>query len=141
LLNGKKCAGILSEAPMMDDHVEYVIVGLGMNVNFSAANIPGIPTNATTIADELGKSVSRESLVQAILRATENYYLQLKTGDDLRDAWKNRLATLGHQVHAQTSHGIEEGIAHDVDTDGALILRRADGTLVHLIAGDVTLHS
>ena len=141
LLNGKKCAGILSEAPMVGNQVEYVIVGLGVNVNFSVANIPDIPSNATTIVDELGKTASRESLVQAILRAAEKYYLQLKNGNDLREAWKNKLATLGQTVRAQTAQGIEEGIAKDVDADGALILRRADGSIVRLIAGDVTLRT
>lgn len=141
LLNGKKCAGILSEAPMLGNQVEYVIVGLGMNVNFSVANISGIPSDATTLSDILGNWVSREALTQAILTSTEKYYLQLKHGNDLRDAWKNNLATLGQQVRAQTTHGIAEGIAHDVDKDGALILRRADGALVSLVAGDVTLQN
>jgi BirA family biotin operon repressor/biotin-[acetyl-CoA-carboxylase] ligase len=139
LLNEKKCAGILSEASTVGDQVEYVIVGLGMNVNFSAATIPNIPADATTLADELNKPVARESLVQAILRATEPYYAHLNSGRDLRDAWKSRLAMLGQHVRAQTAHGIEEGIAEDVDSDGALIVRRADGSPVRLVAGDVTL--
>jgi BirA family biotin operon repressor/biotin-[acetyl-CoA-carboxylase] ligase len=141
LLNGKKCAGILSEAPIVGDQVEYVIVGLGMNVNFSVANIPGIPSDATTLSDTVGNWVSRELLAPAILNAAEKYYLQLKHGNDLRDAWKKNLATLGQQIRAQTARGIEEGIAHDVDADGALILRRADGVSISLVAGDVTLRT
>ena len=60
LLNGKKCAGILVEAKTLGDEIEYAIVGMGVNVNFRAAEIEGIPRDATTIADELGAGVPRE---------------------------------------------------------------------------------
>ncbi len=139
LLNGKKCAGILAEAQTVDEKVEYVIVGLGVNVNFPAASVAGIPSNATTIADELGRAFPRAPLAQAILRGVEHYYLRLRAGEDLRTEWAARLATLHQRVRAQDGSQVEEGIAEDVDEDGALLLRRADGSLVRLIAGEVTL--
>ena len=134
-----KCAGILAEANILGDQIEYVIVGLGVNVNFSAKSVDGIPLEATTIADELGRSFPRIQLVQAILRAVESYYLRLKRGDNLHGEWAARLATLHQSVRAQTPWGEEIGVAEDVDENGALLLRRADGTTVRLIAGDVTL--
>lgn len=142
LLNGKKCAGILVEAQTVDEKTEYVIVGLGVNVNFSAASVDGIPSNATTIADELGHTLSRVHLVQAILREIERYYLRLGAGENLRAEWAARLATLHQHVRAHPANcagQVEEGIAEDVDDDGALLLRRTDGSLVRLIAGEVTL--
>lgn len=139
LLNGKKYAGILSEAGIVDDRVEYVVAGLGMNVNFFAASAEGLPLNATTLADELGRSVSREALVRAIVWAIERYYTRLCDGEDLQNEWKSRMITLGRHVRADTGHQIEEGVAEDVDEDGALLLRRADGSLARLIAGEVTL--
>ncbi len=139
LLNEKKCAGILSEAGIVGEKLEYVIVGLGVNVNFAAASVKGIPPDATTIADELGKPFPRVRLVQAMLRGIEHFYLRLCGGENLREEWSSRLATLHQHVRAQTPWGIEEGIAEDIDDDGALLLRRADGSIVRLIAGEVTL--
>ena len=49
-------------------------------------------------------------------------------GEDLRDAYKERLVTLGQFIRAQTTHDTVIGHARDVDENGALILQRADGT-------------
>ncbi len=139
LLNGKKCAGILSEAEIVEDQVEYVVVGLGVNANFSASSVEAMPLTATTIADELGHSVSREELTRSLVREIERYYFRLREGADLRSEWRSRMITLGKHVRADTGRQIEEGIAEDIDEDGALLLRRADGSLARLIAGEVTL--
>ncbi len=139
LLDGKKCAGVLSEASLVGAQVEFVIVGIGVNVNFTAASIAALPRETTTIRDELGAEFSRVQLAQAILRRMDDYYLRLRAGENLRGEWSARIATLGQPVRAQTPWGVEQGIAESVDDDGALCLRRADGTQVRLIAGDVTL--
>ena len=139
LVGEKKFAGILAETQTLGDQIEYVIVGLGVNVNFHAASITGIPANATTIADELGRAFPRESLARAILQNIERYAVRLGAGENLRDEWAARLATLHQPICAQTEIGVEEGIAEQVDDDGALLVRRADGSLARLLAGDITL--
>lgn len=139
LLNGKKCAGILSEGGIADDRVEYIVVGLGMNVNFSVTHVKGLPPNATAIADELGRPVSREGLIRSLVAKIERRYLKVREGADPQDEWKSRINTVGKRVRAKAGRQIEEGIAEDVDQDGALLLRRADGSLARLIAGEVTL--
>ena len=139
LLKGRKCGGILAESSSTDGRVEYVIIGLGLNVNFTAAAIEGIPADATTLSDQAGREVKRVSLAQAILRAIEHYYLRMQAGDNLHQEWLARLVTLNQRVRAQTLEGVEEGLAEAVDPDGALLLRRKDGSLVRLLAGDVTL--
>ena len=137
IVREKKCAGILSESGIVGDTLEYVIVGIGVNVNFAAASVEGIPNNATTIADELGKSFPRARLVQSLLRSIEMYYLRVN--EDMHNEYCNRLATLQQNVRAQTPTGIEEGVAESVNENGALLVRRADGSVIELVAGDVTL--
>jgi BirA family biotin operon repressor/biotin-[acetyl-CoA-carboxylase] ligase len=140
LVRGKKCAGILAESGIVGERLEYVIVGIGVNVNFAAA-AAGLPRDATTLADELGKQCPRVELAQAILRSVEAYYLRLGAGEDLREEYRNRLATLNQFVRAQTAQRTEEGVAIEIDENCALILQRADGSSVLLLAGDVTLSS
>lgn len=139
LVNGKKCAGILAESVMGANLAEYVIVGLGLNVNFSAVAVSGLPASATTIADEIGHSFPRERLIVALARDIEGYYLRLRAGKDLRAEWKKHLVTLQKVVRAEIAGRNVEGVAEDVDEDGALILRKDDGVLERLLAGDVSL--
>ncbi len=63
----------------------------------------------------------------------------MQAGEDLRSEWQSRMVTLGMHVRVNAGERIEDGIAEKVDEDGALLLRRANGSLVRLIAGDVTL--
>lgn len=137
LIRGKKLAGILSESGIVGNRLEYVVVGIGVNVNFNAASVEGIPLDATTIADELGKAFSRARLAQAILWEIEKYYLRVN--EDLRGEYCQRLATLNQFVRAQIAEGIIEGVAESVNENGALVVRRADGSQIELLAGDVTL--
>ncbi len=139
LVRGKKCAGILAEASTLGDQIEFAIIGLGINVNFAAATVAGIPAEATTLADEVGHAIPREPLARAILQCGDAYYARLCAGENLRAEWIARLATLRQRVRAHAETGIIEGIAESVDDDGALMLRCADGSLVRLLAGDVTL--
>ncbi len=139
VLDRRKCGGILAETGMVGNGVEYVIVGMGLNVNFAAASVEGIPRDATTLADELGAPTPLAPLARALVQHIEHYYLRLEKGENLRDEWAARLVTLHQPVRAQTTWGIEEGTAENVDDVGALLMRRADGSLARLIEGDVTL--
>lgn len=136
LVRGKKLAGILSEAGIVGDELEYVVVGIGVNVNFNAAAVAEIPNDATTLADELGQSLSRVRLVQALLHRIEEYYLRVN--ENLVPEYSDHLSTLNQWVRVQTLAGIEEGWAERVNENGALILRRADDSHIELVAGEVT---
>lgn len=138
-IHGKKFAGILAESEIVGEQLEYVIVGIGVNVNFDPATVPGIPPDATSLAMELGRAVPRALLAQALLRAIELQYARLRAGEDVREAYKNRLATLGQWVRVHTTQDCIEGQAIDIDAIGALVLQRADGSRVHVSVGDVTL--
>lgn len=139
LANGKKCGGLLTEANTVGDELEYVILGLGINVNFSASSVEGIPPEATTIADELGHPIPRVLLTRALLRAIEDYYRRLLARQDLSREWATHLSTLGQHVVVHSPWGVEEGLAEGVDEYGALLLRRSNGTIVRLVSGQVTL--
>lgn len=141
LLAEKKFAGILAETQTLGEEIEYVIIGVGINVNFHAASLAGMPVNATTLSDELGRAIPRAPLARAVFRGIDEFYARLCTGENLRAEWAAQLATLGHAVRAQSDADIIEGIAEDVDDDGALLVRRADGSLARLLVGDVTLRS
>jgi len=142
LIRGKKVCGILIESDVRADRVNYAIIGIGINVNLDVAAFPEIHATATNLFHELGKEVSRLSLVRELLKEIESYYLESASGDTIYEQWRKRLITLGKEVRTTSATGetVLEGIAESVDRDGSLWLRLKDGSLTRFIAGDVTLN-
>lgn len=142
-VSGKKLAGILIEVPRPPaasaDGV--VLVGTGINVNFDPREHEEIRDIATSLRAELGRDSDREALLASYLLHFERLYASAKTGASARDGWRERLVTLGKDVHASWQGGSADGVAEDVDADGALLVRPSDGVLVRVEAGDVTLRA
>ncbi len=139
LVGGRKICGILLESELVGPVVSYVLVGIGVNVNADMSAYPEIAASATSAAAEAGGEVSREALAAAILNELEGLYLAARVGQPVLDEWRARLETLGRQVRVTCGQVVEEGLAEDVDADGSLVVRRADGSRVAIAAGDVTL--
>jgi len=139
LVGGRKIAGILIETELSGDAVKYALVGIGLNVNLDVEAVPEIAEIATSARRELGGDASREELLAALLNAFEARYEQALEGDAVFRAWRSRLETLGRRVRATLGQRVEEGVAEDVDAEGNLLVRRDDGSLAVVEAGDVTL--
>ena len=139
LVGGRKIAGILIETELSGDAVKYALVGIGLNVNIDVEATPEIAGIATSVRRELGRDTSREELLAALLNAFEVRYEQALAGDAVFQAWRSRLETLGRRVRATLGERVEEGVAEDVDAEGNLLVRRDDGSLAVVEAGDVTL--
>jgi len=139
LISGKKVCGILIETRTQVDSVDYAIIGIGINVNMSLADYPEIQAIATSLADELGKPVSRVALLRQLLAETEKLYLAVLSGESLFQRWSGSLITLGRQVRVRSGDDVFEGMAESVAEDGSLLLRQPDGSLKKFMAGDVTL--
>jgi len=100
---------------------------------------PGLRDAAVAEAAEAGAPVSRLALARSLLVNLERELLQATAGEPTHQRWLGRLATLGKQVRVGMGDQVLEGLAEDVDADGSLLLRRRDGSLVTIVAGDVTL--
>jgi BirA family biotin operon repressor/biotin-[acetyl-CoA-carboxylase] ligase len=139
LVAGRKLSGILSESELVGEGVSYALVGMGVNVNADMAAYGEAAPSATSVMMELGREVSREALAAGILNEFEGLYLAAQAGEAIDQEWRARLSTLGKEVRVRFGEQVEEGLAEDVDSDGSLILRRANGSRVTIAAGDVTL--
>ncbi len=143
LLNGRKVCGILIENIFRGRSLDFSLVGIGFNVNFSPAAIPEIAAIATSLSDELGREVSLLEVLPRLLLEMEQLYLGLKTGRKVYEPWLKRVETLGKEVSVSYSEGgdVETGIAESIDKDGSLTICRPDGRRVRVVAGDVTLQT
>jgi BirA family biotin operon repressor/biotin-[acetyl-CoA-carboxylase] ligase len=125
--DGRKVAGILAEA---EHHAGQVAVVLGVGVNVSAAP-PGLPSACLA---ELGASVEIGAFAEAVAAAVVAWSDRLRRDPSaVLEAWRAGSVTLGRRV---VSDGAE-GVAVDIDADGALRLRTADGGERRVVAGDV----
>ncbi len=139
LVNGRKVCGILIESDVQGDAVNYAIIGIGINTNLRLADFPEILPIATSLSDELGRDVSRLSIIRCLLVETERVYLALSAGGSIYEEWRDSLVTLGRRVRVKTGEAIYEATAESVARDGSLLLRGPDGNLTRIVAGDVTL--
>ena len=144
---GRKLAGLLSEMSFDGATLEWVVVGMGMNVNldFSAFKKPdpdsGLPLarTASSLQMIVKRPVSRLSLLQAYLEAVERRYNALQAGQSPHPEWRAKLTTLGQKITVSGAGSMLRGLAEDVDEDGALLLRLADRQLERILAGDVSV--
>lgn len=145
LIGAGKVAGILSEALWQGERLEAAITGVGLNVRVSFAD-SALARTATSVESALGVSVDRARLLARILAHLDEWTAQAAQ-PALFEAWRTRLSTLGQRVEVAPlgspppdgQNRIIAGLAVDVDTDGALLLRAGDGTLHRVVAGDVTV--
>lgn len=142
LINGRKTAGILTELNAELDHVKYVILGIGVDVNLTAADLPpDLRKIATSLRIEAGKTFQRADLAASILRALDFDYYRVCSGQfaAVADEWEERCTTIGHQVAISMGDRVVRGRAESLDSDGALLVRTQHGHLERIIGGDVTM--
>lgn len=140
-LNDKKIAGILTELSADQDRVNYVITGIGLNVNYDTNAYPEIRDIATSISCVTGQKASRIGLLQSILEEIEKYYLMLKNGNraGIRSEWIQNSLIIGKHIRIISADSAEEGIADTIDEDGSLILIDNTGKKKKIYCGDVSL--
>lgn len=142
MVAGKKVGGILSEMSAETDRVQYVVVGVGLNLNSRKEDFSQeLQDTAVSLMEAAGEYVSRVRLIQMILYELEELYEVYKTSgfESIRYRWKAFSNTIGRKVWVSSGTEQMEGEALDIDQDGALILRKPDGTDQRIVAGDVSL--
>jgi len=139
IIEGKKVCGHLIESEVDQETVNSAVLGIGLNVNLDPSLIPEIAETATSLKEVLGEEVSRLEILRTLLVEFDELYHALRQGEPIAKLWRHRLETLGQQVTVKSGPQIWQGYAESVDRDGSLLLRRPDGSLLTIAAGDVTL--
>ncbi len=141
LIAEKKIAGILTEITTEMDAVDYVVVGLGVNVNTTAADMPpDIRPIATSVRIESGSRFSRSDLLCSLLQQFERYYdmLQYDGFKPIMAQWREMSDIIGRPVYVDVLDVRHAGIVEAVDDDGVLILKDDRGQRHRIFSGDVT---
>jgi BirA family biotin operon repressor/biotin-[acetyl-CoA-carboxylase] ligase len=133
VVGGRKLAGTLVSYASGGDVVEYVIVGVGVNVNVDrptlAAGLGPAAAGATSLREELGHPVDRNRFAAAFLNALEGWDLTYRSRgpDAILAAWRERDALAGRLVEIAEPGRRYAARAMGVGADGRLIVEEATG--------------
>ena len=144
LLGDRKVAGLLNEIHSEIDRIHFVILGIGVNLNMDEKMFSReIREVATSLKREMGQTISRKAFLQSLLGELERWYtIFLKEGGaTVLEAWRERANIKGKRVKVTSFGETLIGVAVDVDSDGALILKMKDGEQKRIVAGDVEYKS
>lgn len=140
-IDGRKVTGILTELSAELDRVDYVLVGMGINVNLSRTDFPPeLHKIATSIRMEYGEEIDRINLLRMLFeRIEKNYEVFRKKGlKPFLPKIKKHSVLLGKRIKLLKGRKVIQAVAFDFDADGALIAKRK-GELLRVTAGEVSV--
>ena len=140
MVGDRKLAGILAET-YSGPSGGYALVGCGINVNQDAATLAAIGRPATSLREEVRRTVHRGELLVTCLEQVDAWLALDPTTRDvsLRRAWEQRLWGRGHLLRFRDRDQEFAGTIEGVSPAGALIVRRQDGGAERIVAGEILL--
>jgi BirA family biotin operon repressor/biotin-[acetyl-CoA-carboxylase] ligase len=138
LVGTRKLGGVLAESVVEGDHLEALVIGIGLNVSWPEELPDDLAEIATALNLEGGHDVDRRVLLGAILEGFATRYADLGAGnvEALVDEARRRTATLGQAVLVDLGNDTLVGDAVDITLDGHLVVE-SDGVRREVTAGDV----
>lgn len=141
--DGRKFAGMLTEAKMDTDRLRSIIFGIGINLNSNPSSYPDeLRSRATSLYAINGAPVPLNQVTARVLQAIQQAYdfcTPQQTTETLPAAWSPLDSLYGQTVTALQGEREVTGIANGIDTSGALLLTQIDGSTIAIRAGDVSL--
>ena len=139
LINGKKVAGILTEMSADMEFIEYIVLGVGINV--SGLEFPSELKNIATSLKLEGYDVQKLSIIWQFIYEFEllyNLYLNENTSEVV-NILRNNSSVLGKQINVHYMNEIESAIAVDINNQGALIIKTQEGEVKELSSGEISI--
>ena len=138
LVDGRKLAGILTELNAEVDRVNFVVIGLGLNVNAAAGQLP---PQAVSLRMAAGQSFARGPVIRQVLTRLEHWYrlVQAEGFAPMLSRWKELSVTMGQRVRISDARGAVEGLAVDLSEHGGLVILDDEGRRVTRMSGDVKI--
>ena len=141
ILRGRKICGVLCESSVSEKGLDFVIVGIGLNVINRESDFPPELRNiAGSIYSQSGLVIERGALIAAILSELDAMYgAWLENGSAYLKEYKARCKMLGHLVEVTGADGNALAIAEDIMQDFGLKVRFDNGETRVLRSGEVSV--
>ena len=139
----RKLAGILSEMRLRGRETDFVIVGIGLNVNTVAADWPlELRTTATSLRQAAGRKFARRALLQKILSSLESWYeIYCRRGlpGPIQEILEKNSYLRGKRVSIAVDGHPLRGVAGNIDAYGRLLVYDDQQTCWPVVAGEATV--
>lgn len=143
-IDGKKVAGVLTEMRSKREMVDFIVLGIGVNINMSRDSINRemgkVARIATSIKENLGKDIDRGKFTADLLLELEKWYqiFSNKGKAPILREWTEKWEDLNKRVRISIEGEQEfEGTALGLDDKGYLLVKTDNGEITKIIAGDV----
>lgn len=141
IINGKKAVGILVETSFEDNHIAYIIAGIGINVNERSFD-GELKEKATSLYIETGRKFDKIQILNLVLTELEkNYYKFIKEGNFsiFSEEYKSLCLNIGKEVKAISRESVITGIAEDISKKGELIINTGEKGRFCAVSGEVSI--
>lgn len=144
-LDNKKLGGILCEATGHPDSVDWVVTGIGLNVN--APPLADLSDQAIHLAGVTGSEISLRRLCQNVIEALDRKVVDELSPPQIQkltDEWMQKAYGLGQPArilgwHKDRPAELGRGLYLGIDETGQALLQEADGPIRAFPAGDLSL--
>lgn len=140
ILHGKKTCGILTEMSAQAERINYIVVGIGINVNQKVFD-EAIKDMATSLFIEQNKTYDHAQIIKDVLEAFEKYYRLFVQGGNLSllmDEYNQYLININRDIRIIEHGNVKTGIARGIDEAGCLVAE-IDGYIEHIMSGEVSV--
>lgn len=143
ILNEKKVCGILTEMSGELNKVNYVVMGIGINVNTDSSDFPEeLKNTATSISLETGKYIKRKELVSKLLNSFELLYDEFEKEETIKTSvsiCKKNSILLGKEIKIINRGKETYARAVDLSDEGELMVQYTDGIVEKIVSGEVSI--
>ena len=139
LVNGAKISGILAETGMLNNQINGVVLGIGLNVNLKQGTLNTIDQNATSISVLKNQNYDCEKIARMICDEFFANYEQFVNGgfEYIKDEYIQRCAFLGQNITIREAEERKKYFAKSIDNDGLLVAIDEENKECRIITGDV----
>jgi BirA family biotin operon repressor/biotin-[acetyl-CoA-carboxylase] ligase len=140
----KKLGGILTEMVHQKEKVDFVVIGVGLNVETEAADLsPETAPLATSLKQVQDRTWDKGEILERVLGALLDEVQRLvdRGPAELVGRWEQESGMVGHRIRVLRENGDVEGTVLGLRDDGQLKIETAEGGLLHLLAEDTVLCS
>jgi BirA family biotin operon repressor/biotin-[acetyl-CoA-carboxylase] ligase len=140
LIGGRKACGILTEMKAAAGCIDFIILGIGLNINMAPEDFdPALRGAATSLKMETGKPHDRLEMISRLFDSIEKWYrIFLGSGfPGLRGTWLGFADILGRRIRAVYRDECQSGVVTGIDDDGAILMKDEDGRSQRVMAGDI----
>ncbi|MBN2255046.1 MAG: biotin--[acetyl-CoA-carboxylase] ligase [Deltaproteobacteria bacterium] len=141
-VRGKKICGILTEMRTSGASVEYVVIGIGINLNMRRDEFhEDFRETSTSVREENGADVSRVAFAADLYGSVERWYGEYHQNgfEPIRDTWLTYAGIVGRQIRVNRPDDIQKGTVLGIDEYGALLIHDDEKNVKRVLSGDISL--